>query len=230
MTLAFCNIVAIAVSALEQAGGEAVLSEPVQQATFSPMVGVAVSRLDSAGVAPVGIGLLLFLAAQGAGRAWAAERHNAKIRSGFFLPSPNLGTVGRTWGFEDLAPSRQAELEVTLGGCLMGLAAASALCAVGILRGDVSGELLFAEVTRLPLLLAKLIGDTFPPDISFSYVGLKSGTQDAATSVASMVPVDPFIFSGGLADSPGHPAIALTGIGWICTFSFSVRTTSCTGA
>lgn len=76
---------------------DALLNKSVEEVTYSPMLGVAVTRLDPDGVVPVGIGLLLMLIVQGFGRGQAAERNGAKIRGGYFIPSSSLGTLGRTW-------------------------------------------------------------------------------------------------------------------------------------
>lgn len=76
---------------------DALLNKSVEEVTYSPMMGVAVTRLDPDGVVPVGIGLLLMLIVQGFGRGQAAERNGAKIRGGYFIPSSSLGTLGRTW-------------------------------------------------------------------------------------------------------------------------------------
>eukprot|EP00913_Durusdinium_trenchii_P017932 g16850.t1 len=177
-TASFCNIIAAAV-------------------TYSPMLGVAVTRLDADGVVPVGVGLFLMLFAQGFARKQVAELNDAKIRGGYFIPSSSLGTLGRTWGFAGLAPSRRTEIDVTLAGSYAGLCGALALCLLGVLRGDASDGLLLVEVTRLPLLLAQALGDSFPDDAVRTVLSLSSG--EAAASAPAKVTVDPLLLSGSLA-------------------------------
>ncbi|CAE7375778.1 EGY1 [Symbiodinium pilosum] len=108
-----------------------------------------------------------------------------------------MGTVGRTWTIKGLAPSRKVQIQVALGGIYAGLAAALLLCVAGIISGDSSDGLLKAEVTRLPLFLAQLLGDSFPADAAQTVLGLGSG--EAAPSQPALVPLDPLLFSGSLA-------------------------------
>eukprot|EP00419_Tripos_fusus_P009323 CAMPEP_0172666752 /NCGR_PEP_ID=MMETSP1074-20121228/8002_1 /TAXON_ID=2916 /ORGANISM="Ceratium fusus, Strain PA161109" /LENGTH=216 /DNA_ID=CAMNT_0013483173 /DNA_START=89 /DNA_END=737 /DNA_ORIENTATION=- len=71
------------------------------------------------------------------------------------------------------------------------------LCAIGALRGDASQGLMLIEVTRLPLLLAQALGDSFPADGAQTVLSLSGG--QAAPSAPPMVPLDPFLLSGSLA-------------------------------
>lgn len=203
LTIVFCNILAVAVGSLEDVGVPALGGLSVPQATYSPLFGAAVSRLDAEGVAPIGIALALLLLAQGAGREVSAAAAGAKLRGGYFLPSPILGNVGRTWGFDGLAPSRQAEVDVVLGGALAGITFGLLLVAFGISRGDETGGLLLVDVTRLPLLLVKAIGRSFPVDPSFTFLSLRSASQGTDPGVddviEKLVPLDPFLFAGALA-------------------------------
>jgi len=196
VTLVFSNTVALAVSFLQEAGSEALIGSSIEKASYSSALGVVVSRIDPVGVLPIGLGVLAVLAAQDAARSAVAEARGAKIRSGFFLPSPSLGSLGRTWSFEGLAPSRRAQLEVCLAGTSAGVSAALLLCVLGALQGNSADGLLCVEVTRLPLLLAQSLGDAFPADGNLSVIGLKGG--DPMPSVNSLVPVDPLIFAGSL--------------------------------
>lgn len=198
VTLVFSNTVALAVSFLQEAGGEALVGSSVEQASYSPALGVAVSRLDPLGVLPIGLGILAVLAAQDAARSAVAEARGAKVRSGFYLPSPSLGSLGRTWSFEGLAPSRRAQLEVCLAGTSAGFGTALLLCLLGVLQGNAADGLLCVEVTRLPLLLAQSLGDSFPADSNLQVLGLKSGEPASSLVSSNLVPLDPLIFSGSL--------------------------------
>ncbi|CAK9046674.1 Probable zinc metalloprotease EGY1 [Durusdinium trenchii] len=196
-TASFCNIIAAAVGSLNGERSDLLLNKSVEEVTYSPMLGVAVTRLDADGVVPVGVGLFLMLFAQGFARKQVAELNDAKIRGGYFIPSSSLGTLGRTWGFAGLAPSRRTEIDVTLAGSYAGLCGALALCLLGVLRGDASDGLLLVEVTRLPLLLAQALGDSFPDDAVRTVLSLSSG--EAAASAPAKVTVDPLLLSGSLA-------------------------------
>ncbi|CAK9047744.1 Probable zinc metalloprotease EGY1 [Durusdinium trenchii] len=207
-TASFCNIIAAAVGSLNGERSDLLLNKSVEEVTYSPMLGVAVTRLDADGVVPVGVGLFLMLFAQGFARKQVAELNDAKIRGGYFIPSSSLGTLGRTWGFAgseaetekevtSLAPSRRTEIDVTLAGSYAGLCGALALCLLGVLRGDASDGLLLVEVTRLPLLLAQALGDSFPDDAVRTVLSLSSG--EAAASAPAKVTVDPLLLSGSLA-------------------------------
>ncbi|CAE7265732.1 ANKRD19P [Symbiodinium sp. CCMP2592] len=196
-TLVFCNIISAAVGFLEGQGSDILVGRSVEEVTYSPLLGVAVTRLDPDGVGPVGVGLVLMLFAQGLGRGLVADQFGVEVQGGYFIPSSALGTVGRTWTIKGLAPSRKVQIQVALGGIYAGFAAALLLCLVGILMGDASDGLLKVDVTRLPLLLAQLLGDSFPADAAQTVLGLGSG--EAAPSVPARVPLDPLLFSGCLA-------------------------------
>lgn len=196
-TLVFCNIISAAVGFLEGQGSDILVGRSVEEVTYSPLLGVAVTRLDPDGVGPVGLGLVLMLFAQGLGRGLVADQFGVEVQGGYFIPSSALGTVGRTWTIKGLAPSRKVQIQVALGGIYAGFAAALLLCLVGILMGDASDGLLKVDVTRLPLLLAQLLGDSFPADAAQTVLGLGSG--EAAPSVPARVPLDPLLFSGCLA-------------------------------
>ncbi|CAE7318848.1 EGY1 [Symbiodinium natans] len=196
-TIVFCNIISAAVGFLDGQGRDVLVNRSVEEVTYSPLLGVAVTRLDPDGVASVGLGLLLMLFAQGLGRGLVADQCGVEVQGGYFIPSSSLGTVGRTWTIKGLAPSRKVQIQVALGGIYSGLAAALLLCLAGILMGDASDGLLKVEVTRLPLFLAQLLGDSFPADAAETVLGLGSG--EAAPSAPARVPLDPLLFSGSLA-------------------------------
>jgi len=126
-----------------------------------------------------------------------ADRNGVEVQGGYFIPSSALGTVGRTWSIKGLAPSRKVQLEVALGGIYAGFLASLVLCVAGLLQGDASNGLLKVEVTRLPLLLAQLLGDSFPSDAAQTVLGLGSG--EAAPSAPARVTLDPLLLSGSLA-------------------------------
>ena len=50
------------------------MGRSVEEVTYSPLLGVAVTRLDPDGVGPVGVGLVLMLFAQGLGRGLVADQ------------------------------------------------------------------------------------------------------------------------------------------------------------
>ncbi|CAJ1346161.1 unnamed protein product, partial [Effrenium voratum] len=144
-TAAFCNIIAAAVGSLNGERSDALLNRSVEEVTYSPLLGVAVTRLDPNGVVPVGLGLILTLVAQGFARGQVARQNGVKIRGGYFIPSSSLGTLGRTWSIAGLAPSRKTQMEVALAGSFGGFALASFLCLAGVLRGDASEGLILVE-------------------------------------------------------------------------------------
>lgn len=196
VTAVTCNLVAIATDQLQQAGGAALLGDSIREATFSPVFGVALTRLDAAGVAPLGFGLMFALLAQDLGRQIAvALRGDVKLRGGLFLPSPSLGSLGRSWSFEGLAPTRLAELEVAAAGGVAGLAAALLLCIWGDLQGN--DGLLLVEVQRLPFLLARHLNLQWPVDNTFTVVSLQSAAL--AKAADDMASVNPLLFAGGVA-------------------------------
>jgi len=200
VSVVFCNTVALATKVLQDEG-DLLAKAPLQEMTYSPTFGTAVSSLDSLALLPIGLVLLLSLAAQEAGRSAAAARHDVDLRSGFFLPWPSLGCLGRTWGPEGLLPSRLAEQEIILGGRFAAIAVALLAIVVGLLRGDPSQGPLLCEPTRLPLALVLLMGGSFPVDRSMDVMGLGSseGAAGAASGVAGFLPVDPVLFGGTLA-------------------------------
>lgn len=157
---------------------------------FNDALGAAVSRADAVGLLPVGLSLLIALAAQELGRGQAAAAHEVELRPGFFLPYPSLGCLGRTWSSCGLLPTRTAALDIAASGRSAAALSSLCLCLIGWFRGGAAKKLLFCESTRLPLFLVHALSGSYPGfgELSLGY----------SSEAANLLAVDPWLFGGAL--------------------------------
>eukprot|EP00929_Paragymnodinium_shiwhaense_P117030 TRINITY_DN8713_c0_g1_i1.p1 TRINITY_DN8713_c0_g1~~TRINITY_DN8713_c0_g1_i1.p1 ORF type:complete len:757 (+),score=180.29 TRINITY_DN8713_c0_g1_i1:43-2313(+) len=196
----FCNAVALSAKVLDQQQ-----IAPSGTGYYLESLGVSLRELDVGALLPVGLALLLVVAAQEIGRRVAAERHlknsSAELRPGFFLPWPVLGCLGSTWDVKGLLPSRTAQVEITAWSRGAAIAVAAVLCVVGLLRtaaGPEAEAMLRCDPKLLPLIVLQAIGGSYPEDTQLKVIGLGDAVA-TSQGAAGFVGVDPLLLAGGLA-------------------------------
>ncbi|HEY9629066.1 MAG TPA: site-2 protease family protein [Coleofasciculaceae cyanobacterium] len=83
-------------------------------------------------VLPIGIGILLTLAAHEMGHWVLAKRHQARLSPPFFLPVLQIGSFGAITRFASLLPSRTALFDIAFAGPALGGLTALGMLFVGL--------------------------------------------------------------------------------------------------
>lgn len=194
---ALANTLYLVVDFARQMEGDASVAAQATSQYIPVTKYISVARLDPFEVLPVGICLMLVVFIQDFARDAVASQHGSKIRGGWYIPSLVLGTVGRTWSFDGLAPSRKAEIETTVAGASAGLLFALVLSIAGALRGD---NILKVDASKLPFLLVEAMGQNLPPEGITNVFKLNVGQLSDAVAAATpvTVPMDPLLFCGSL--------------------------------
>jgi membrane-associated protease RseP (regulator of RpoE activity) len=81
---------------------------------------------------PIGIGIVLILAAHELGHWWMAQRHNVRLSPPFFIPTWQIGSFGALTRFESLLGDRSVLFDISLAGPAVGGILSLALVIMGL--------------------------------------------------------------------------------------------------